>query len=210
MSTTEPLFAGGPTADQLATTPGSWFVPEHLRDHYRQAVEAFTPRQIVDREDIGRAGGGWDTGLVSARDIARASSGLPELRSVDSGHHPADKSWPTDVRSLPGYLLHLDAIKEATRAHDAEQNRQRYEQQRRERELCQRCNRVDPHTQHGWCGKCRNTVLAIIMERIQADADERVGKLKTRRQLIEAHLADHPDDLPENLYFAIMRTELAN
>ena len=208
MSTTEPLFAGGPTADQLATTPGSWFVPEHLRDYYRQAVEAFTPRQIVDREDI--ANGAWETGLVQARAQARHACGLPELRSHDRGFLPAKEAWPNDVRSLAGYLLHLDAATEATRAYATEQNRQRDEQLRRERELCQLCKRVDAHTQHGWCGKCRNVVLAIVMERIQADADERVGKLKTRRQLIEAHLADHPDDLPENLYHAILRTELAN
>jgi len=208
MSTTEPLFAGGPTADQLATTPGSWFVPEHLRDYYRQAVEAFTPRQIVDREDI--ANGAWETGLIQARAQARHACGLPELRSHDRGFMPAKEAWPNDVRSLAGYLLHLDAVDTARRAHDTEQAHRRNEQLRLERDTCRICDTVDPSTIDGWCGDCRNTLKVICDEKINASADQRVTRLKTRRQLVEARIADHPEDLPQNLYFAIMRTERLN
>jgi len=210
MTSTERLFDRGPTPEQIAASPGSWFVPEHLREQYREAAQHFTPRQIVERENVGQAGGGWDTGLLNARATARALAGLPPLGSKDSTFHLADRAWPTDVHSLVGYLLHLDALKAAEDAHHAAEQRRQQEAEHIFRKTCRVCDTFDDSTSEGLCADCRNTVKVICDDKIEASAEQRVTRLKTRRQLVEDYLSKNPERLPRNLYEAIMRTEHLN
>lgn len=116
-TSTEPLWAEGPTLQHITDEGGTYWVNPDWRERYLQKAAALSKN--MDRLVEARNLHPQTSMALNVRDRARAVHGVSPVSEM-RGVSPADavrntnRYWPTDSIGLPGTLLHFQLIDELT------------------------------------------------------------------------------------------------